>query len=228
MNLPSGAQYKLTCQVERKKLTKISFNTAFSHRLGFVAMRHSSKELYMPLPHESELSERLSQLLKYLDADFYNRLESICVNAALPLAELKDADTTPSVALYTQHAHRLIHQIEQYLRLRRVGLKPYIHELIEMEEEGHDCRECSTPCEIRHSAQITGIKEAHSKIWEMLVCLHNCDVPLADDAVEQESLRKLSAEIKKLDATLTELISLEESSLLPLILEAQKAIHVRN
>lgn len=175
----------------------------------------------MHLTPVGEMPEKLTKLLNYLQSEYYTRLESLCEQASKPLAELPGES-------YAALSQNLIYQIEQYMRLRRFGLIPYIHDLLEKEDSGHDCRDCSSNCDLKHSSQVSAVRDAHEKIKEALSRLQSATIQ-ADAALnDSPSYRSLRPIINQLEPTLTELLYIEDSSLIPLIIEAQTAIHARS
>lgn len=177
---------------------------------------------------QSDSQDVLQSLLSYLEKEYYTRLETLCERADLHIAELHNGDVHQTASLYTSLSKKLIGQIAQYIRLRRFGFLPYIHELMDKEDSGHDCRACSSSCTIRHTAHISGIKEAHTKIKETLYRLQSVATPIYHESLHDLTYRLLRAEMMQLDTALTELFYLEESSLIPKVMEAQKAIHAHS
>ncbi len=169
----------------------------------------------------------LPTLLAYLEAEYYTRLESLCERSEYHLAEL-DKEAPAGEHLYNSLSKKLLAQVGQYVRLRRFGLAPYIQELLQKEATGHDCRGCSDSCTDRHTAQITGIKEGHNRIKEALYRLQSIAPPIYSAPQQDSVYRSLRAGLMQLDTALTELFYLEESSLIPKVMEAQKAIHAHS
>jgi hypothetical protein len=170
----------------------------------------------------------LPTLLAYLEAEYYTKLESLCERAEYHLADLSKDDEPGGESLYNSLSKKLIGQVGQYVRLRRFGLAPYIQELVRKEDIGHDCRSCSDSCVTRHRAQITGIKEGHNRIKEALYRLQSIAPPMYSAPQQDNVYRSLRADLMQLDTALTELFYLEESSLIPKVMEAQKAIHAHS
>lgn len=170
----------------------------------------------------------LESLLSYLEQAYYHRLEALCNRAEYHLAELHDGDVHQTASLYTSLSKKLIGQIAQYVRLRRFALVPYINELLEKEDDGHDCRSCSGNCKVRHTAQVESIRDAHNRIKETLYRLQSVTTSILPGSAQHPPYRSLRTEMMQLDTTLTELFYLEECSLIPKVLEAQTAIHARS
>ena len=177
---------------------------------------------------QEDVHEALERLMSYLEKEYYTRIEAHCSTAAGYISELLGTDTHQTTSLYTSLSEKLIGQVGQYIRLRRHALMPYIQELLEKEESGHDCRSCSSSCTIRHTAQISGIREAHAKMRETLGGLRSVASPMLEGLAEGSVRHNLNAEMTKLDTVLTALFHGEESLLIPKILEAQGAIHAHS
>jgi hypothetical protein len=141
---------------------------------------------------------------------------------------MHNGDVHQTASLYTILGKKLMGQIAQYVRLRRFALVPYISELIEKEDEGHDCRNCSSKCGVRHRAQIDSIRDAHTRIKETLCRLKSVTVAFPAGTDRETSYRSLRAEMTQLDTTLTQLFYLEECSMIPKVLEVRTAIHARS
>ena len=182
----------------------------------------------LPAP-ESPSPQALQSLLQYLETDYYTRLDGLCGRAALHLAELEGDAGPQTESLYLSLSKKLLGQIEQYLRLRRFGLVPYIRELLDKEGTGHDCRACTKICTGRHSAQVDGLRDSQQKLKEICFRLQSVAAPAyGTQRVEPGVYRTLRAEMMQIETALTELFYLEEFSLLPKMLQAQKAIHAHS
>ncbi len=182
----------------------------------------------LPTP-ESTSPQALESLLQYLETDYYARLDGLCSRAGLHLAELQGEAGPQSETLYLSLSTKLLGQMEQYLRLRRFGLMPYVRELLDKKNTGHDCRACTKICTGRHSGQVDGLRESQTKIKEILFRLQTVAVPPYGTETLQATLyRTLRAEMMQIDTALTELFYLEEFSLIPKMLQAQSDIHAHS
>lgn len=170
----------------------------------------------------------LDSLLTYIDRAYYHRLEGLCARAEYHIAELHAGDVHQAASLYTSLGKKLIGQIAQYVRLRRYALVPYIHELLEKEDDGHDCRDCGRNCKVRHGSQVDSIREAHTRIKETLYRLQSVALTVEAGSAQEAPYRALRNEMMQLDTALTELFYLEECSLIPKVVAAQNAIHARS
>lgn len=182
----------------------------------------------LPTP-ESTSPQALQSLLQYLETDYYTRLDGLCSRVDLYLAELQGEAGAQSETIFYSLSKKLLGQIEQYLRLRRFGLVPYIRELLEKEQTSHDCRACSPSCDSRRASQLAGLSESQKKLKEICFRLQSVAKPIyGTEMVQTPVYRALRAEIMQIETALTELFYLEESSLIPKVLHAQNAIHAHS
>jgi hypothetical protein len=176
----------------------------------------------------TESSFALQSLLEYLEKEYYKPVEHLCSRITDTIVAIHGGDQEQAASLYTSLSKKLVDQVTRYVRLRRLSLVPYLTELVEKEENGHDCRSCSTSCTIRHSSQIADIHEAHKQIRETLGLLRAIEAPIACENAPvplECQLRKL---IANMDEELSELLYLEETALVPKITDAQKAIYAHS
>lgn len=181
--------------------------------------------------HQSPVSEpsfALQSLLEYLEKEYYKSLEQMCGDVTNSITAIHGGDTEQSASLYTALSKKLVEQVTRYVRLRRLSLVPYLHELVEKEESGHDCRACSSSCTIRHSSQIHDIHDAHKQIRDTLSMLRAIEAPIACEQSAAKPECKLRQQVADLDEQLSELLYLEETALVPKITEAQKAIYAHS
>lgn len=164
------------------------------------------------------------QLLLTLD-NKYSQLESLLDKIAYVLPEVQYLDADGSLRLYTSLCNNLSAQLGQYMRLRRLVLLPYLKDLLDKEEDGHDCRACGNNCAVQHAAQLTNIREAHCELRELLEHLQPVAVGLSAGEYEQSPYyRSLRADMLQKEETLNEVLFIEESALLPMMIELQRNI----
>ena len=176
----------------------------------------------------AEPSFALQSLLAYLEKEYYTPVERLCVGITDCVTEIHHGDVHQSASLYTSLSKKLVEQVGRYIRLRRLSLLPYLNELVEKEDDGHDCRKCATSCTIRHSSQVTDIQDAHRQIRETLDKLRAIVEPVNHELLHQDWEKTLRKEIALLDEQLSELLYLEETALIPKIADAQKSIHAHD
>jgi hypothetical protein len=144
------------------------------------------------------------------------------------LALQRGEESEQPVSAYMDWSRKLTGALGLFLRQRRLALIPYVKELMEREDAGHDCRTCSGGCTIRHSGQIPGIREAHERLKEILFHLHAAPVPTATSDAAGEDLGQLRRTMSRIDVALTEVFFIEEAQLIPAIARLQKLIYAHS
>lgn len=167
----------------------------------------------------------LGDLAAKLNEDYYNEVDNRCRAASELVSIIESGRPHPSTVLYVSLCTRLLDQVMNLVNVRMGILLPYIKDLDIKQIEGHDCANCSNGCAIKHTSQLTGLKESHGKIKEILYRLQMVALPLYSGTKYPDAYKDLRNEMMLIDLALTELFYLEESSLIPKIMEAQKNIH---
>jgi hypothetical protein len=174
--------------------------------------------------YSQPVQQDLQQLLLSLDTK-YALLEDLLDKIAYALPEVQYLDSEGSLRLYTSLCNNLSAQLGQYMRLRRLVLLPYLKDLLDKEEDGHDCRACGNNCKVQHVAQVANIREAHSELRELLEHLQPVALGLPAGAHEQSPYyRSLRSDMMQKEETLSEVLFIEESALIPMMLELQRNI----
>lgn len=180
------------------------------------------------LPFSQYRDHDLNSLVDKLCNEYYTTVDSLCKNAVRIVSELEQEEVHPSTVLYMSLSTKLLDQVDDFINLRVGVIVPYVQELHTKQNEGHDCSSCAGGCHIRHTSQLAGLKESHKKIKEILYRLQMVALPLYTDIDYPDNYKSLRNEMMQIDTALTELFYLEESSLIPKIMEAQKFIHAYN
>ena len=156
--------------------------------------------------------EELADLISEMEQKYLDSIDALCN---------KSSDFFPLSATdyFSNYCRSLVALAEQHLRLSRISWVPYLLELLDKEEVGHDCRTCSSSCTIRHTAQVAGILDSHTEIKASLGLLNAITPPSSRDANAQHQF------VQKLADTLAATISTEEHTMIPLIRQVQEAIH---
>ncbi|MEZ5017558.1 MAG: hypothetical protein R2800_10940 [Flavipsychrobacter sp.] len=166
----------------------------------------------------------LRELINKLDKDYYQVLNSLCENASLHANTMQEEGYS-TTSLYVSMAIKLLQQIKDLLTIRTAVIFPYVNELNEKVREGHDCRNCSGNCHAGHNMHLTSLKGTHKNIKEILFRLQMVASPLYANNDYPASYKILRNEVTIIDTILTELFYLEESALIPKVMEAQKQMH---
>ena len=175
-----------------------------------------------------ELTYELPQLLDHLEEKFYRNIETWSKSAARRIKDLDDDNSPQWVLHYIVDTQKLLLEISGFLRLRRSTLAPYVQELVEKKTDGHDCRNCSTSCTIRHASHAYEVKSAQLKVREALSQLQSILVPAKKETLNMTCFIALRREIGTLEILLAELFYLEEFTLLPRLIEVQTNIHAHS
>jgi hypothetical protein len=170
-------------------------------------------------------NDDLNSLIGTLSKDYYSIIDAMCKTAINLVDELGQDEANTSTVLYLSLCTKLLDQVSDLINLRTGILLPYVQELYTKQEEGHDCSTCAGGCSFNHTSQLIGLKESHHKIKEILYRLPMVALPLYSDTDYPVGYKTLRNEMMLMDTALTELFYLEESSLIPKIMEAQKHIH---
>lgn len=170
----------------------------------------------------------LKSLVNKLNVDYYSVLAGMCNTATTLVEGLEQQEPNQSTVLYMSLSKKLLEQVKDLITLRTEMLLPYAVELHAKEVEGHDCSTCEGGCSFKHSTQLIGLKESHQKIKEILYRLQMVALPLYTEMEYPTEYKVLRNEMMLIDTALTELFYIEEASLIPKIMEAQKNIHAYN
>lgn len=167
----------------------------------------------------------LADLVHKLEGDYYDVLAGLCNNAYDHAISLDDNGQHSETSLYVSMATKMLNEIKSLIVFRRNVMIPYIDDLDHKVDEGHDCGNCSGNCGAKHEIHMSELKNSHKKIKELLFRLQMVAVPLYSTVKYPEEYKILRNEVTLIDTILTELFYLEESALVPKVLNAQKTIN---
>lgn len=167
------------------------------------------------------LPEDLQSLMAQLQEEKYTRIESLGKRVHADAVAVQINDTHDAARRYSGVCVKAHQQVTAYLRMHRLVIIPYISDLIEKDDVGHDCEACGGGCSISHSAHITEIREAHFRMKEVLSWLQDARNEVAEFP---EGWHALQSDITLLETAMTELFLIEESKLIPMIIELHKNI----
>ena len=168
--------------------------------------------------------EDLQCLLSRLQEEKYQQLDDLSGRIVTSLAEVQAQMTHSALDQYLAESADLASQVTHYLRYRRLVLVPYINDLLNKEDEGHDCRSCSGNCAMGHAEQVAGIKEIHQGIRQKMENLQEAGLQLMTISAISEAYQTLRADMISIDGALSELLFIEESALVPMMLDLQRTI----
>lgn len=156
----------------------------------------------------------------------YAKLESLREKIAFTLPEVQYADKEGKLRIYTSLCTNLSAQLGQYMRLRRLVILPYLSDLVSKEEDGHDCRLCGGHCSVQHAAHIADMREAHVGLRELMEHLPQVGIamPPNGNIPYGNMLRSLRTDMLQMEETLNEVLFVEESAMIPMMIDLQKSI----
>ena len=176
----------------------------------------------LPIPHTEDLQHLFSQFLEH----HYKPLEVLSAKVGGALESFDFSNVPLEIAGYGQACHQLIQELNQYFRLHRLVLVPYINDLVEKEDNGHDCRNCSNGCAVKHASQVLNIRDAHDRLEKALAAEAAASVTLNNAGVLSDPFLLLHQDIKTMVTETSEMIFLEKSVLIPMVLDLQRKIGV--
>jgi hypothetical protein len=113
-----------------------------------------------------------------------------------------------------------------YIKARKEKYIPYIAELFQKAETKHDCANCSGNCKVGHSMQLVELRSSNGSIKDILYRLQIVALPLYSETIYPDAYRVLRNQMALLENNISELFFLEETYLIPKVIEAQKMINV--
>ena len=81
---------------------------------------------------------------------------------------------------------------------------------------------------MQHELQLNDLKQSQSQLKDILNRIQMVALPLYSETIYPDVYRLLRNHMALIENTLNELYSVEETRLIPRIIEAQKTINVRN
>ena len=172
------------------------------------------------------ISEDLQPFVKRLEQSHYSAINVLCEGTRKQAKKLQELENHQATSQYITLCNRLIDEIQHYIKNKTDNFIPYVNKLNEKESESHDCNNCNgNSCSLQHTAQLNELKEAHVQIKDILYRLQMVSLPLYSETIYPDVYRILRNQMALLENNLTELFLLEETYLIPKVIELQKSIH---
>ncbi len=168
----------------------------------------------------------LIDIAESLHVNYYDILIAMILRASEMLENLKRLDIHGTAHQYTKTCTDVLKKIQVCMNDRKQALLPYISDLYNKDAAGHNCGICSGACDIGHQFHLMQLHESHKELTKMLFELQYSALPLYSNIGYPEIYRELRNEMYLVDTIVKELFFLEESNLVPKILESQKKINV--
>ena len=162
-----------------------------------------------------------------LENHYYSPLTAKCADAVKGITSLHVGDVHQTTTLFTNLSQKLVEQLGSYIYHARYSLIPYITELSNKEEDGHDCQSCSGKCKMQHGEQLAFLRIAHSEIIQTLDQLNLISVTEEQKHLNDKSVA-LHRLITSIDGMVRQLFSVDDTVLLPKIMAAQNNIHAHH
>jgi hypothetical protein len=155
----------------------------------------------------------------------YTTLGSLCKNAD---THIETYLSNRSFINYVNHGRLLLKEVTGFVDERRAVFLPYITELAEKQETGHNCTHCSGRCDMRHTLRLLELTGTQQKLLNTADYIKQELLFLYDNEELKGSLRWLNNELTLIDSLLREVLTCEEQSLVPQIKEAHRKINAHS
>ncbi len=166
----------------------------------------------------------LEDIIAHLQVHYYEALTALQAQAMAYLRLLQSAGTHPfhSFSIACEDTLGKVGLTIDFFSRR---VLPYTKELDEKAQSGHDCTHCSGGCDMGHKALLMELHQGHGELRRAMYELYTTALPLYSNLEYPEVYKSLRKELHVMDTALHHLIYLEESWLMPKLLESQKKIH---
>jgi hypothetical protein len=167
----------------------------------------------------------LNELATRLDGDYYTIIETLCRETEKNISNLTALEVHQGNSQYIQLCKKLLKEVLEYVSIRKMSFLPYVNRLAEKQKDGHDCSNCAGGCNLQHEMRLMELKESHHRIKDTLYNLEIASLPLYAETMFPDAYRVLRNQIALLENTMTELFFLEDSYLIPKVMDTQKIIN---
>ncbi len=169
--------------------------------------------------------EQLPEVAERLKRDYYMVLYELTRDAAVHIKELLQDKVETSRKKYLEICAEFIESISQHVRFSVASLIPYVLDLAQKAEGGFNCNECGGQCPWEQESSIAELLRHHDQLRMLQLRLQHTGKPLYLESRQPLPWKILRNEIVILDTAISELCYLEESTLIPKILDAEQKIH---
>jgi len=175
-------------------------------------------------------NESLLEFVIRLDKEDYYEVNVLCDVVKKHAQRLQEMEASNVTSSYTTICINLADEVRKYIVNKQEYFMPYVRSLFEKAADGHDCRHCTGPtsCNLQHGIQLAELHEGHIQLKDILNCLQVASLPLYSDTIYPDVYRILRNNMALLESNIGQLFLLEETSLVPKVVEAQKNIHAGN
>jgi len=170
----------------------------------------------------------LTELVRQFETKFYDKAEGIVMQAREACLTMADEDKQNLVTVYGNLCLNLLSEIQHLINVRREQTIPYIKELVGKVAQNHDCLNCDSSCKGVGQSLIREIETAHYKIRDIFCRLLKLAPLVYSEDVLPPAYILVRKEMAALNILIFELFYLEETSLIPSILEAKRKINAHS
>jgi len=178
--------------------------------------------------HEIYKDAALKTFTDKLQGGYYETIAGLCARSKKQCRKILDLERSGSQLWYVRQCEQVVDGIDQYISNRKGVYMPYIDSLAEKVKDNHNCSTCSGACQVNHEVYILELRATNDEVKKLLSKLNVMTLPLYSDTVFPDEYRLLRASMTLLENNLTELFYLENTYLIPKIVEAQKQINAGN
>jgi hypothetical protein len=152
----------------------------------------------------------------------YLGLDQLCAKVS---EHIEEADMKEQFADYIHYSRYFVDEIREFTNGRRVAYIPYVLELAEKSDTGHNCDGCSGSCDMQHMSRLFELNKTIERV------LSASEYALAEmDAIytkegSKKDLLPLNNEVVLTGNILKDILRQELLYLVPKIKEAQKNIN---
>ena len=167
---------------------------------------------------------QFGKLTDYMTKEFYEVAYIKGKQAVGKVNFLKTVVSSVEGLELLQQYDLLVNDIQKFNTQRLVYFTPYLKELAEKNDEGHNCTACSGKCDMHHTARLLDFTLSLDEVRRALQKNNELFNMEYDDTYAE--LKQLHMDVYLLSNILDRLFEIEETTLLPKIKEAQKKINV--
>lgn len=179
------------------------------------------RQTILPIPDPSSLDN----VVKHFKLHYYDVLTRSYAKASELLRKLQAADTHQVLLSFSMLCEDTLSKVQEYVQYFTGQVIPYVNELNEKARNGHNCEHCSGGCDMGHKALLMQMYQSHQDLQRSVFDLQMAALPLYSNLEYPEVYKSLRSDLHVMYATLHDLIYLEESLLIPKLLESQKKIN---
>ena len=169
--------------------------------------------------------EQARRVIQNLEKNFYGPLDIICQRLMDLGMSLKETDEQQHFSVYSSLLLGFVTQVQHICHDRRSVTLPYLTEIAGKAQSGHNCLNCADDCDTEHNTHVSRIENDHYGVRDIFGRLQKIAPPLFSEEGSNESYRLIRKELAKMNSLVFELLYLEESQLIPVILDTQRKIN---